>query len=669
VLFDDISEIHRSDFARSGIGFSHLRPEQLSVCGICGLIARDTAQLERSVRRMMQAMTHRGPDDEGCELLATDNQETTPVGFGFRRLSILDLTTAGHQPMFNPKTGDCLVFNGEIYNYRKLRTQLMVEGCRPHSSGDSEVLLNALSLWGESALFRIEGMFALAFYHASTKRILLARDPLGIKPLYYSGNDERFIFASEVKPLLASGLVAKDLDPAGIASFLTYGAPQDPLTVHRDIRSFPAGSYRWISLHGESTAYRALEPVPFWRFSRANARVDSASAIREVRLAFDESVAEHLQADVPTGVFLSAGIDSTIVAATARRIIGKLNTYSVGFSSRNMRSETDLARETARQLGTSHTEVLLDERDLPSLWKGWLEAADRPSVDGFNTYIVCKAVRDAQITVALSGLGADEFFGGYQSFARVRRLSPMLLTLSRVPDLVRRTITRLAKQVMPRRHHARIDLLAEAAGSNVRVALAFKKWLDARALADLGLTRDALGLNDDFLPPDAYDALGDYDPEDCYESVSRVESCHYMGNTLLRDADINSMAHSIELRVPFLSQRLVQTASRYPGPLHRGPSGIPKYLLRSALSEVIPQHVLQRPKTGFTLPLTDWMFGSLRESCESAVESLADVPFLDQPAILRLWKEFSDHPGENYWMKPMLLVSLGSYVGSLRRIP
>jgi len=201
------------------------------VCGICGVISSGRIEVKPPVRRMMDAMIHRGPDDEGFEqFLLSDGAGGPAVGFGFRRLSILDLSTAGHQPMRHARSGDCLVFNGEIYNFRQLRARLMVEGVRFRSTGDTEVLLEALVHWGERALDEIEGMFGLAFYHAATNRVLLARDPVGIKPLYLATYPDRIVFASEVRALLASGLVAPDLDPAGVAGFLMYGAPQDPLT-------------------------------------------------------------------------------------------------------------------------------------------------------------------------------------------------------------------------------------------------------------------------------------------------------------------------------------------------------------------------------------------------------------------------------------------------------
>ena len=236
------------------------------MCGICGVVSNSPAKIEPAVRRMMSSMVHRGPDDEGYEFLTGgDAGFGLHAGFGFRRLAILDLTPTGHQPMFNPNTGDCLVFNGEIYNFQSLRTQLQCEGVRFRGTSDTEVLLHALSTWGEKTLDRLAGMYAFAFFDARSKGVLLARDPLGIKPLYVAQTAHEVVFASEVRALLKSGLVPNDLDPAGIATMLAYGAPQDPLTVHRAIRSLPAGTCRWISM-GQDGIVRPLELRKFWGY-------------------------------------------------------------------------------------------------------------------------------------------------------------------------------------------------------------------------------------------------------------------------------------------------------------------------------------------------------------------------------------------------------------------
>jgi asparagine synthase (glutamine-hydrolysing) len=615
---------------------------------------------------MMAAMHHRGPDDDGFELIPLAPETNGPaICFGFRRLAILDLSPSGHQPMLNPSTGDWLIFNGEIYNFRNLRSRLMVEGVRFRSSGDSEVLLSALSLWGERALEEIEGMYALAFYQASSGRVLLARDPVGIKPLYIAADQHRLVFASEVRALLASGLVSGAFDPAGIASFLMYGAPQDPLTVHRDIRSFPSGAYQWIRCDKPTGRVIAEPARRFWRFPVVVNDMPEAMAIRETRATLEAAMANHLATDVKSGFFLSAGVDSTAIAMLATRVLGQIATYTVGFESTSMASEVEAAAQTAKAIGSDHTEITIHRDSIRDWWHGWLASADRPSVDGLNTYIISGALKRAGATVAFSGLGADELFGGYANFRRVRRLAPLLRSVAALPARSRRAVVGAVIGMFPRRYHTRIRSLAGNSGRYIDLAIELKQFLPADVLGSLGLHAADLGLTSDYLAEEAYcvlDEVGD----DPFLAVSRVETYLYMGNTLLRDSDVTSMAHSVEIRVPFVSRPVLEEAGRIPGRLHSGRTRGPKHLLRKSLADLLPAHVLRRPKTGFSLPVNDWMFGKLFESCEAAVAEVETLPFLDPQAVRNLWHSFVANRQHCYWMKPMLLVTLGNYVAMSR---
>ena len=632
------------------------------MCGICGIIQLDSRETPRSIARMADAMRHRGPDDEGFEQIPFGSDPDGPgVGFGFRRLSILDLSPAGHQPMFHTGTGDCLIFNGEIYNYRHIRARLMVEGVRFRSSGDTEVLLHALALWGERALEEIEGMFAFTFYQASTKRILLARDPVGIKPLYVAWDHQRVVFASEVRAILASGLVSAEWSPAGVASFLMYGAPQDPLTVHRDIRSFPCGTYQWIRYDQARQQIVPESPSRYWRFPAVVNSMVEATAIREIRATLEAAVGNHLAADVKSGFFLSAGVDSTAIAMLASQSLGRIATYTVGFESSSMPSEGTAAAETARLIGSDHTEISINTDSIRGWWDGWLASADRPSVDGLNTYIISGALKRAGATVAFSGLGADEIFGGYATFRRVQLLAPLLRWVAPLPTRSRKAAMSAIVRMFPRRYHTRIRSLAGNTGRCLDVAIELKQFLPAESLEALGLSARELGPRADFLPEEAqtwFDDVGN----DPFLAVSRVETYLYMGNTLLRDSDATSMAHSVELRVPFVARPVLEEAGRVPGPLHAGRSNVGKQLLRKSLADILPANVLRRPKTGFTLPVGDWMFGQLRESCEAAVAAVEQLPFLDSGAVRSIWSKFVTERDHTYWMKPMLLVSLGSYI-------
>jgi asparagine synthase (glutamine-hydrolysing) len=634
------------------------------MCGIAGILASDGRTVEQAVRRMMRAMIHRGPDDEGYEQfpLGPDAGGDT-CGFGFRRLAIMDLSPAGHQPMVNAATGDVLIFNGEIYNFVDLRRRLKSQGCSFRSTGDSEVLLQALGTWGELALDELDGMFACAFYHAASRRVLLARDPLGIKPLYLARVSGAVVFASEVRAVLASGLVSDELDPAGIAGCLAYGAPQDPLTVHRAIRSLPSGTCEWLD--AGALAGRPPAPRRYWSFPAVERPPAEPELVAAIRADLARSVRRQCAADVPLGVFLSGGIDSATMAAfaaTGTADHGPVSSFAVGYEVPGAADETKAAAETAHAIGTRHFQTIVDDDWSMLQWYEWLKAADRPSIDGLNTYIVSGVVKDHDITVALSGLGADELFGGYPSFRRVPRAQLALAAVAWLPrDLRRAAAGRLLGGLPADKRAKVVDVVASSASAIELAALARRTQSDA-VLHALGLDARRLGLTPSYLPAEAIAPL-ESRSRDTFAAVSRTELALYMGNTLLRDADTNSMAHSLEIRVPFLGRQLVDRVSRLPGCV-RAPRGAqPKHLLRKAVGDRLPAAVFNRPKTGFSLPFGDWMFGPLREQCEAAIESLAACPLFDAGVVRQMWAEYDARRKQIHWSRPLSLVVLGSYLG------
>ena len=646
------------------------------MCGIAGILANDGRTVEKAVRAMMRVMIHRGPDDEGYEQFPLAGATSTgatlagtgssaPIngpacGFGFRRLAILDLSPAGHQPMVNAATGDAIIFNGEIYNYVELRQRLEARGCSFRSTGDTEVLLQALGIWGEQTLDELDGMFAFAFYHAATRRVLLARDQLGIKPLYLARVSGSVVFASEVRTVLASGLVPAELDPAGIAGCLAYGAPQDPLTVHRAIRSLPNGSCEWLdaaSLAGRPPAIRR-----YWQFptlERASAEPELVAAIR-ADLA--DSVRRQCASDVPLGVFLSGGIDSGTMAAFARQTQGQVSSFAVGYEVPGSEDETRAAAETAFAVGTRHFQTIVDDDWSMLQWYEWLKAADRPSIDGLNTYIVSGVVKDHEITVALSGLGADELFGGYPTFRRVPRARLALAAVAWLPRSLRRAVAARLLGRLPADKRAKVlDLVASSASPIELAALSRRTQSDA-VLNTLGFDARRLGLTPSYLPTEAVAPL-EARSGDAFAAVSRAELSLYMGNTLLRDSDTNSMAHSLEIRVPFLGRRLVDRVSRLPGRVRSPRGSQPKHLLRKAVADLLPAGVFTRPKLGFSLPFGDWMFGPLRDQCETAIGSLAACPLFDAAVVRKMWADYEARRKRIHWSRPLSLVVLGSYLG------
>jgi asparagine synthase (glutamine-hydrolysing) len=634
------------------------------MCGIAGVVSADQRLVEPAVRSMMRAMVHRGPDDEGFEQFPiaagghAAGLASGTVGFGFRRLAILDLSAAGHQPMVHRETGDCLIFNGEIYNFRWLRAKLQSLGLEVRSSGDTEVLLHALVAWGEKALDELDGMFAFAFYHAKSRRVLLARDPFGIKPLYVARANRAFVFASEVRAVLASGLVPDDLDPAGIASFLAYGAPQDPLTVHRAIQSFPAGSCEWI---GADAASRSPAARRYWRFPDVAGSVEEAKAVRAVQMQLNASVRDQCISDVPLGVFLSGGIDSAALAAVARNHRAPIHTFSVGFESSGGTDELADAAATARALGAYHRQTILDDDWIQLQWREWLQAADRPSIDGLNTYVVSGVVKDSGTTVALSGLGADELFGGYPTFSRAAKATRLLWPLAFVPQRFRQSFAQVVCAALPAGKRAKAIDVVSGGTTPLELASQFRRLTSNAGMQAIGFDARALGLTRQFLPPTASEAFGTVG-SDAFRAVSQAECLLYMGNTLLRDSDTNSMAHSLEIRVPFLGRWFADAVSALPSSVKNPPNAAPKYLLRKALGSVLPYDLFTRPKRGFSLPIGEWMFGPLRDQCEGAISTLAACPIFPSDSIHQLWKGYSAQRHALHWSRPLSLVVLGNYL-------
>jgi asparagine synthase (glutamine-hydrolysing) len=612
---------------------------------------------------MMRAMVHRGPDDEGYEQFPIGSSDSGgQCGFGFRRLSIMDLSPLGHQPMINRATGDCIAFNGEIYNFKALRARLESTGHRFQSTGDTEVLLRALSTWGDAALDDLDGMFAIAFYQAATRRVLLARDPLGIKPLYVAHIADAVVFASEIRAVMASGMVPNDLDPAGIAGYLAYGAPQDPLTVHRWIRSMPAGTCQWLD--GTAIAGGPAKSRRYWRFPSITAARDEAAVVTRVQEELTASVQAQCISDVPLGVFLSGGIDSATMAALAQSSQGPICTFSVGYEIEGIGDETEAAAETAHALGTTHYQTIVDNDWVILQWQEWLKATDRPSVDGLNTFIVSGAVKDRGITVALSGLGADELFGGYPAFRRIPQLRLALSAISFLPRGLRRRVAATLLRPLPASRRAKAVDFLSSGNSAVELAALCRRVMGDDTLRALGFDDRRLGLTPQYLPQQAFDPFTEK-PADLFQAISQAETCLYMGNTLLRDSDTNSMAHSLEIRVPFLGRGVVDYTSSLPGKVKYLNHGLPKHLLRKAMAGRIPESVFTRAKKGFSLPFDRWIFGPLREQCESAIAALADAPFFEAASVRRIWSDHCTHPGQTHWSRSLSLVVLGNYLQAM----
>ncbi len=568
------------------------------MCGIAGIFGH--SELNR-IKAMTEALQTRGPDDSGHFL-----HQQGQLALGHRRLSIIDLTQRGHQPMADATGRFWICYNGEVYNFQALRIELERLGCRHHSDSDTEVVLNAYITWGSSALARLRGMFAFAIYDRQDRRLFLARDRFGIKPLLYAQVSNGLVFASELKALLASGLVSRRADLQAVTDFLSLGAVPQPATIVRGVLGLPAGHWMKVEANGSRRLQRYWDLVENSQRLGSLACLPRNEAVERVRCLLNESTRLHAIADVPVGVFLSGGIDSTAVAGLmAQNAVQKVRSFTVGFESQHHDlSELRWAQLASRKLGTDHHEVVVTGAEVRERWEDILIALDQPSVDGTNSYFVSRAAREA-VTVTLSGLGGDELFAGYPHFPRckllARRWDWMPLPLARL--LSRLVSTRLIPE------KGLVDARGERRWLRIR---SYFSEADKRRFCTPDL-RAQLSAERVFVPL--------LRPElSVLQECSYVDCSNFMRDTLLRDLDAMSMRFSLEVRPVLLDHELAEFVFRLPDSLKLAPR-VNKPLLVDAVRDLIPSEIVHRPKMGFEMPLFDWLVGSLRDVAEAAFQS------------------------------------------------
>lgn len=615
------------------------------MCGIAGFIVRRGRQdAEAAVKRMVTSMHHRGPDSHGFEVRQVGDWT---VGLGHTRLAILDLSADGHQPMRGARPGTAITYNGEVYNFQELRSELEGRGCRFTSHCDTEVVVKGFEECGAGWLEKLRGMFAFGLLDEAARELLLMRDPLGIKPLYTFQGDGVFAFASEVRALLATGWVPRKLDEEGVGSYLEFGSVHAPLTMVEGVRLVIPGEVVVVNVRGRALTTET-RPAAGGTFTPALQKADAGEAAIEIRRVLEESVRLHLISDVPLGLFLSGGIDSSaLVALAAQHASGHVKTFSIGFPEKEF-NEQSYAKLIAEMYGTDHREIEVTEESLLRGMPAALRAMDQPSADGINTYVISKAVKDAGVTVAISGLGGDEVFAGYSSFRRAARFR----SLGMVPRPMRRAAAWAGERVLN--------------GSVART----KFW---NVLRSPGTPADICrSYRQMFLPGEIQVLLGGSASRDVFpqwadwsdpvNSVSRCELQGYMANTLLRDSDVMSMAHALEIRVPFVDVEVVRTALSFSGDLKLD-SQRPKSLLLDALGPMIPTEIWQRKKMGFTFPFKKWMLTVLRDDIERVLTPggpLAKVG-LNMKMVNGVWEGFQRSQDRERWPRTWTLYVLGRW--------
>ncbi len=575
------------------------------MCGVAAIYAYHDAAgaVDRDeLRTIRDRMAARGPDGAG-EWYSGDGR----VGLGHRRLAIIDLSERAAQPMVSADGRYVVSFNGEIYNYRELRAGLEGEGCRFVSDSDTEVLLQLYAFKGEAMLPALRGMFAFALWDTQAQTLLLARDPYGIKPLYYADDGWTVRVASQVKALLASPRVGRGLDPAGAVGFYLLGSVPEPFTAYGGIRAVPAGSHLVWGTAGRSEAVAYFSVAATLREAVSGGRADGKAPLEALtREALLDSVRHHMVADVPVGAFLSSGVDSgALVGLMCEAGGAPVSTTTVAFEAfrGHAEDEAPLAEDVARRYGSDHRTCVVSNADVDEALDAFVDAMDQPSIDGLNTWLVSRAVHRRGIKVAVSGVGGDELFGGYPSFTSIPRWVRLAGPPARVPGLGRlaRWLTARASASLGRPKTAGLlEYAGSFPGADLLRRGLFMPW-ELEALLDADVVEAGLAR----LAPLAHiGAAIDPDPGSDFGRVAALEASLYLRNQLLRDADWAGMAHSLEIRTPLVDAWLLRVLAPVLAP---AASGSRKALLAASPRPILPAPVRARAKTGFTLPIADWL--------------------------------------------------------------
>ncbi|MCX7175719.1 MAG: asparagine synthase (glutamine-hydrolyzing) [Proteobacteria bacterium] len=613
------------------------------MCGIAGIFSYADIALpvdRAELLRIREAMTHRGPDGAGLWISADQR-----VGLAHRRLAIIDLSDTGVQPMATEDGRFRITFNGEIYNYRELRKELEAKGVRFRSASDTEVLLHLYAARGADMVHALRGMYAFGIWDERNKGLFLARDPFGIKPLYYANDGVTLRFASQVKALAAGGGIKLNSDPAGQVGFYLWGHVPEPYTMYREVQALPAGTTLWLDQSGrrELKRYASIPDI----YADAES-VPSPTDIREVREELRrqllDSVQHHLVADVPVGVFLSAGLDSGTIAALASELKGNVSTITLGFREfRGTRNdETIVAEEVAGQIGAHHQTIWMGRNDFESGIERFMASMDQPSVDGVNSYFLAKAASEAGLKVALSGVGGDEILGGYSTFGEIPRLVTAVSPLRNFPKIgwgFRRLTASLLRRFTSPKWAGLLEYGGSFEGAYLLRRGMFMPW----ELPEI-MDPDAAKAGWERLQPMVRLRETVEQSQSAYLKVSALELCWYMRNQLLRDADWASMAHSLEVRVPLVDITLLRSLA----PLLASPLRPTKQDMANTPARRLPDSVLSRPKTGFSVPVRDWLLEGdpacrergLRGWMRRVVADWPATPYMShsqQPAAPRPW--------------------------------
>jgi asparagine synthase (glutamine-hydrolysing) len=615
------------------------------MCGIAGILGLQSENSLPCLQKMVNAIDHRGPDANGMWI-------KEGAALGQTRLSIIDLSIEGNQPMEDESGRYVLVFNGEIYNFREIKSKIPDYPFKSHS--DTEVILAAFIKWGRNCLQYFNGMFAIAIWDREKEELFIARDRLGIKPLYYYKKDNLFVFASEVRALLKTGLVPKSLNKAGVQDYLTYQTIHAPYSIIENVFQLMPGECGVFqnnkfekSLYWDLMAQGNLNGED-WEYDKVK---------KQVKQLLLEAVDRRMISDVPIGAFLSGGIDSTAIVALMAEVSDQpIHTFAVVFGEKEF-DESLYSNLAAKKFNTNHTSILLKPKDFLDELPAALKAMDVPSSDGVNTYTVSKATKNAGITVALSGLGGDELFVGYKIYNQWYQLNKRKL-LWKIPLGIRKSIGKIAGNIIKDHRSERIEELLSKKDFNFESFYPIlRKVMTSDDLKEIAYQYP---LNKNYLEEQflGLSELMDKKPIFTQSSIGDISS--YTQNILLRDADQMSMASALEIRVPFFDHKLVEYVMKIPDTIKY--PHYPKKLLVESLNPLLPNEIVHRKKMGFTFPWELWIKTELKDFCEKNLRTLGEKGIFRSDELMNYWNRFLKGDKKITWVKIWLLVVLANWL-------
>ena len=615
------------------------------MCGYSVIVSKSSNAVSSAINSFDSNLSHRGPDDSGKIIIGAGNKY---IGFGHRRLSILDLSARGNQPMQEGTSGNIIVFNGEIYNFKSLQDSLRSSGETFNSNSDTEVILKGYRLWGiEKLLKKINGMFSFCIWDNKLNELVIIRDPLGIKPLYFHNHNGTFVCASEVKSIIKSGLVSNEIDIQSIDSFLAYGSVQPPRTIYTDIKSLMPGHIIRYSLERD---YIDIKRYWSWNVDDAEITLDDISK------AFENSIKRNLVSDVPIGILLSGGYDSTAMALLASRFSKQeVNSYTLAFSNNKAYSENISAKKIADFCGIAHSTINISSEDIESLFSNYFTSMDQPSEDGLNVYLISKFLRKTGKKVFLHGVGGDELFGGYPSFKDV----PKALLLQKIPS----NLKNLLHKIIPGKSISsqKIKELLQLDHGHLNAMYVRRNLFgydERMSLINIDIDHNSLAL-----PKDYYNFIENNinNYKQTSSKISIHEITQYTGSKLLTDGDVMSMAFGLEFRFPLLDTELINKTLNLREKMGKELKSIQNKSFIVDAIKGFPEHLMSKKKMGFTIPLKEILENKMKKQNEEINQILIEELNFKPDGLNSFWNWYLSSNDQSAWLRAWQLFTLSEW--------